>query len=69
MLIKNLLFLTHTFILLVCFYGSETASEIKKEVIKFSSETAQFKKNDGILYLYGDVKISYRGYLIQSDSI
>ena len=31
-LIKNLLFLTHTFIVLVFFYGSETASEIKKEL-------------------------------------
>ena len=67
MLIKNLLFLTHTFILLACFYGSEIASETKKEIIKFSSETAQFKKKDGVLYLSGDVKISYRGYLIKSD--
>ena len=66
-LIKNLLFLTHTFIVLVCFYGSATASEIKKELIKFSSETAHFKKKDGVLYLSGDVKISYRGYLIKSD--
>ena len=67
MLIKNLLFLTQTFILLVCFYGSETVSEIKKEIIKFSSETANFKKKDGVLYLSGDVKISYRDYLIRSD--
>ena len=67
MLIKNLLFLTHTFIFLVCFYGSETASETKKEIIKFSSETAQFKKKEGMLYLSGDVKISFRGYLIKSD--
>ena len=67
MLIKNLLFLTHTVILLVCFCGSETDAEIRKEIIKFSSETAHFKKKDGVLYLSGDVKISYRGYLIKSD--
>ena len=66
-LIKNLFFLTYPFIILVCLYGSETASEIKKELIKFSSETAHFKKKDGVLYLSGDVKISYRGYLIKSD--
>ena len=52
---------------LVCFYASETSSEIKKEIIRFSSETAHIKKKDGILYLSGDVKISYRGYLIKSD--
>ena len=66
-LIKNLFFLTLPFILLMCFYVSETASEIKKEIVKFSSETAQFKKKDGVLYLSGDVKISYGGYLIKSD--
>ena len=69
MLIRNLLFLTHTLILLVCFHGSETAAEIKKEIIKFSSETAHFKKKDGILNLSGDVKISFRGYLIKSDTL
>ncbi len=52
---------------LVCFYGSETYSEIKKEIIRFSSETAHIKKKDGVLYLSGNVKISYRGYLIKSD--
>ena len=67
MLIKNLLFLTHTFILLVCFSFSGAASEIKKDIIRFSSETAHFKKKDGVLNLSGDVKISYRRYLIKSD--
>ena len=52
---------------LVCFCASETFSEIKKEIIRFSSETAHIKKKDGILYLSGDVKISYREYLIESD--
>jgi len=64
---KALLFLTHTLVFLICFYGSETSSEIKKEIIKFSSETAHIKKKDGLLYLSGNVKISYRGYLIKSD--
>ena len=64
---KKLLFFTHTFMFLVCFHGSETFSEIKKEIIRFSSETAHIKKKDGLLYLSGDVKISYREYLIKSD--
>ena len=52
---------------LVCLCASETFSEIEKEIIRFSSETAHIKKKDGILYLSGDVKISYREYLIESD--
>ena len=67
MLNKNLSILTHAFMFLVCFYGSEISSEIKKEIIRFSSETAHIKKKDGVLSLSGDVKISYRGYLIKSD--
>ena len=67
MLIKYLFFLTLHFILLMCFFGSITASEIKKEIIKFSSETAHFKKKEGVLNLSGDVKITYGQYLIKSD--
>ena len=67
MLNKTLAFSTHTFMFLLCLYASETYSEIKKEIIRFSSETAHIKKKDGILYLSGDVKISYREYLIKSD--
>ena len=52
---------------LLCFYASETFSEIKKEIIRFSSETAHIKKRDGVLYLSGDVKISYGEYFIKSD--
>ena len=52
---------------LVFFYASETSSEIKKEIIRFSSETAHIKKKDGVLYLSGDVKISSREYIIKSD--
>ena len=64
---KTWIFFTHTFIFLVCFCAAETFSEIKKEIIRFSSETAHIKKKDGILYLSGDVKISYKEYLIKSD--
>ena len=64
---KTLLFYTHIFLFLACFFASETFSEIKKEIIRFSSETAHIKKKDGVLYLSGGVKISYRGYLIKSD--
>ena len=64
---KALIFFAHTFMFLVCFYASVTFSEIKKEIIRFSSETAHIKKKDGVLYLSGDVKISYREYLIKSD--
>ena len=67
MLNKTLMFLTHTLMFLVFFYASETSSEIKKEIIRFSSETAHIKKKDGVLYLSGDVKISYKEYLIKSD--
>lgn len=66
-LIKNLLLLGNAFIFLVSLYGSGTASDIKKEIIKFSSETAHIKKKHGVLNLSGDVKISYRDYLIKSD--
>ena len=64
---KAFILFTHTFMFLVCFYASETFSEIKKEIIRFSSETAHIKKKDGVLYLSGDVKISYGEYLIKSD--
>ena len=67
MLNRTFFSLIHALMFLLCFYGSETSSEIKKEIIRFSSETANIKKKDGVLYLSGDVKISYRGYLIKSD--
>ena len=57
MSIKKLLFLANILILLLGFYGSGIASEIKKEIIKFSSETAHIKKKDGVLHLSGEVKI------------
>ena len=35
--------------------------------MRFSSDTAQIKKSDGILHLSGEVKISYGQYVIRSD--
>ena len=64
---RKLLFLTRSFVFLVCLFGSGIASENKKKVIKFSSENAHIKKKDGVLHLSGNVKISYGQYLIKSD--
>lgn len=64
---KEILFLTRSFVFLVCLFGSGLASENKKEVIRFSSENAHIKKRDGVLHLSGNVKISYGQYLIKSD--
>ena len=51
---------------LVCFYASVTFSEIKKKLSDLVQKLRILKK-DGVLYLSGDVKISYREYLIKSD--
>ena len=47
--------------------GVGISSEVKREVLTFSSDTAQIKKSDGILYLSGEVKITYGQYVIRSD--
>ena len=52
---------------LLLFYGLEVSSDVKKEIIRFSSETAHIKKRDGILHLSGEVKITYGQYVIKSD--
>ncbi len=62
-----LIFLNNVFIFLLLFHGLEAYSEIKKEVIRFSSETAQIKKKNRVLHLSGEVKISYGEYVILSD--
>ena len=49
------------------FHGYGISSEIKKETIQFSSETAHIKKRDGILRLSGDVQIKYGKFIIKSD--
>ncbi len=52
---------------LLLFHGIGISSEVKKEVLRFSSDTAQIKKRDGILHLSGEVKILYGQYVIRSD--
>ena len=64
---KKLSFGTTVFIFFLLFNEGVTSSEIKKEIIRFSSETAQIKKRDGLLYLSGEVKILYGQYVIKSD--
>ncbi len=65
---KNSLFsLINILIFLLFFHGIGASSEIKKEVLKFSSKTASIKKRGGILHLSGEVKISYGQYVIRSD--
>ena len=64
---KPLLSFINIFLFLLLFHGSGISSEVKREVLKFSSDTAQIKKNDGILHLSGEVKISYGQYVIRSD--
>ena len=58
---------TPVFFFFLLFYEGTASSEIKKNIIRFSSETAQLKKRDGLLYLSGDVKILYGQYVIKSD--
>ena len=64
---KPLLSLTNIIIFLLLFNGIGISSEVKREVLRFSSDTAQIKKSDGILHLSGEVKISYGQYVIRSD--
>ena len=64
---KKFFFLVNTIFFVILFFEIGISSEIKKETIRFSSETAHIKKKDGVLYLSGDVKITYGEYLIKSD--
>ena len=64
---KPLLSLINILLFLLLFYGVGISSEVKREVLRFSSDTAQIKKSDGILHLSGEVKISYGQYVIRSD--
>ena len=66
-MIKPLLSFTNIFLFLLLFHGAGISSEVKREVLRFSSDTAQIKKSDGILHLSGEVKISYGQYVIKSD--
>ena len=64
---KPLLYFINVFLFLLLFYGVGISSEVKREVLRFSSDTAQIKKSDGILHLSGGVKIFYGQYEIRSD--
>ena len=64
---KPLLYFIHIFVFLLFIHGGGISSEVKREVLRFSSDTAQIKKSDGILHLSGEVKISYGQYVIRSD--
>ena len=64
---KPLLSFINVFLFLLLFHGAGISSEVKREVLRFSSDTAQIKKTDGILHLSGEVKISYGQYVIKSD--
>ena len=64
---KKLSFGVPIFLFLLLFYDAAESSEIRKEIIRFSSETAQIKKRDGLLYLSGEVTILYGQYVIKSD--
>ena len=67
-LLERILFLLIQIILsLILFHGYGISSEIRKETIRFSSETAHIKKMDGILRLSGDVQIEYGKFIIKSD--
>ena len=63
---KALLSLINILVFLLLFDGVGISSEVKREVLRFSSDTAQIKKSDGILHLSGEVKISYGQYVIRS---
>jgi lipopolysaccharide transport protein LptA len=64
---KPLLSLINILLFSLLFNGVGISSEVKREVLRFSSDTAQIKKSDGILHLSGEVKISYGQYVIRSD--
>ena len=66
-LIRKFRFFFTVFFFLLSFYGLGISSEVEKEIIRFSSETAHIRKKDGILHLSGQVTISYGQYVIKSD--
>ena len=63
---KSFLSFINIFLFLLLFHGAGISSEVKREVLRFSSDTAQIKKSDGILHLSGEVKITYGQYVIRS---
>ena len=64
---RPLLSLINILFFLLLLHGVGSSSETKREILRFSSDTAQIKKTDGILHLSGEVKITYGQYVIRSD--
>ena len=64
---KPLLSFINIFLFWLLFHEAGISSGLKREILRFSSDTAQIKKSDGILHLSGEVKISYGQYVIRSD--
>ena len=64
---RPLLSLINILFFLLLLHGVGSSSEVRREVLRFSSDTAQIKKTDGILHLSGEVEISYGQYVIKSD--
>ena len=64
---KPLFSFLNILLFLLLFSGVGVPSDVKKELLRFSSETANIKKRDGTLHLSGEVKISYGQYVIKSD--
>ena len=64
---RPLILLINILLFLSLFHGIGVSSDIKKEILTFRSDIAHIKKNDGILHLSGEVKISYGQYEIRSD--
>ena len=66
-LVNKLFFLVNIIFFVIFFCEIGISSEIKKEIIRFSSEIAHIKKRDGVLHLSGNVQIEYGKYMIKSD--
>ena len=64
---RKLFSLINIILFIILFHEHGISSEIKKETIRFSSETAHIKKRDGVLRLSGDVQVEYGKFIIKSD--
>ena len=64
---RKLFSLINIILFVILFHEYGISSEIKKETIRFSSETAHIKKRDGILRLSGNVQIEYGKFIIKAD--
>ncbi len=64
---RKIFFLVNIVLFIILPHEDGVSADIKKEVIRFSSETAHIKKKDGTLRLSGDVNIEYGKYVIKSD--